>query len=236
MFELTPLQLSRLGREIASTPGAPAEIELSEEEDELGNTCPSFVSKSLPGFFFTIDEFHRSPYDLPRRTRGGLAVRFAPNKDGVVGKGLGISWEDVEQEFMNWVSRVVENVKAPNYWAILGQAQSDKVSAVDASDDVPFGRTEAEELRAELRGIEERAAERYKLDAAELTSLKNELAKLREDLDGMKRGRWRRLFYGTMAKMAMERVIEAPIVQQVAKDIAEAVAHHFPSNLLLPGL
>lgn len=238
MYTLTPLQESRLAIVLKEVPGAETLVEIAPIANAHYDHAPGFRCSQIPAFTFRIDRYVDTTGYGVGRSRGDLMVDFNPNDDGTADGAYGIPWTEVEQQLRAWLVRVLDNVNAPSFWEVLtnNQLSSTGAAAASSADETPFSPTEATQLRQELHEVEKQAAKKYDLQSDELAALRRELAVLREDVDGMKRGRWRRMFYGTMAKMALERVIEAPVIQRVAKDIAEAVAHHFPSNLITPGL
>jgi hypothetical protein len=232
---LLPSQIAELGKAIARAKLNAREFEPDEFDDfSYAGYSPVPTLRHTPTrSWFGFARY----YAMGRRAsveEYGFRAGLAPGKESPFEERGPLDWNGTLAAFQEWLTYVQREAGTVDFLEAF-EAERATIAAVDSeADDLPFTPDEQQHIAPQLDAIEEEIVEAVRPNAEFETFVRAEFTFLRAELGKMRRGQWRKLFYGTLINFAARAMVPPEIVRkalEAAKDFF--VDHVLP---LLPGV
>jgi hypothetical protein len=126
-----------------------------------------------------------------------------------------------------WLRELEVVLQTPDLWAELFGASDAVAGPAEDDPNTPFDASEQAEIAAWAADLEANAAECYDLNDEQMKTLVGTLRELVEASGRMGRKDWYNAALGSIVGIVMNRVVEAPVAQQVLESMVSVLGHLF---------
>lgn len=146
--------------------------------------------------------FFRFDWDVSYRT--GFSLTWWPTLDGNNPSLNAESWDEALRYFQVWLALVKAETETPDVWTIARQQREWLTSSEGAfKANTPFTKPEQEQIAHHLRTIEEYTIKTYRLQEAEATHVREQLAYLADAATRVGRFDWKNLASSTFIQIVL---------------------------------
>lgn len=217
-FDLLPSQWAKMAAHINASGLRPADFDRTSIEVPawaMSSKVPAIVHVPT-GYFFAIEDDWLATLNGEKNV--GFRIGFAPGEQMGFQAVSGVSWIEAAGHFRKWLTYTRREAEARDFVAILGHL-ADAAPSSGEDDETRFSEAEQQEIVARLDALETMVRD-LRFDGGMLF---RDLGELREDVSRMKRGRFKKLLLGTVAKWAVTKALTADQVRQVLESLQDIV-------------
>lgn len=210
---LLPSQIQSLGKILAASQLDPSLFRWDHLDVDFAGYDPlPGILHTPTGYYFAFARHYQARgYDSV--VDAGHRVGFSPGKESDSEDHGPLEWRDVEAFFGRWLQYLRRELDAKDFWEAVAGVKG--VTGYDDSDleETPFTPEERENLTNRLAEIQARLSSLESLRAQDIAFVKKQFGDLREELSRMRRGRWKKLFLGTLANLALRQIIPPELIR-----------------------